>query len=139
MLDLMAVSSIPGALPLYLHVVLRILRDLRIEQQATDTVFNYGKFKKALDAEALSEGQLAPLQQRLETLESFMVKKQAMSYDMFKPKKSSTSTEKKKRKGDKGNVWIPKVWLQTPQSWQLSTDVNNRRASSRLWTYLVPA
>lgn len=105
----MAVSSIQGTMPLYLHVVLRILRDLRIEQQATGTAFDYGKFKRALDAEALSESQLAPLQQRLETLESFMVRKHAMSYDMFKPKKSSTSNGTKQKKEEKGNLWFPKV------------------------------
>lgn len=110
MLDLMAVSSIQGSMPLYLHVVIRILRELRIEQQATGTSFNYGKFKIALDAEALNEGQLAPLQQRLETLESFMVHEQASSYDMFKRKKCSTDNKKgKKRKN--GNLWVPKVGM----------------------------
>jgi hypothetical protein len=118
MLDLMAVSSIQGGMPLYLHVVMRILRQLRIEQQATHTVFNYGKFKRALDAERLNEGQLAPLQQRLETLESFMVQREAKSYDMFKPKQHSANNgtkSKKKEKGkflmsgEEGNLWAPKV------------------------------
>jgi hypothetical protein len=112
MLDLMAVQSIQGTMPLYLHVVIRILRDLRIEQQANTTTFNYGRFKQILDNEAMSEGQLAPLQQRLETLESFMVQKQAKSYDMFKTKNKSSGGAMKTKGKQKGNSWAPKVRMQ---------------------------
>ncbi|KAF0640913.1 hypothetical protein FPSE5266_00675 [Fusarium pseudograminearum] len=74
MLDLMAVSSVKGGgLPLYLHVVSRILRDMRIKQQTNGTAFDYATFKALVNREDLKEGQMVPLQQRLETLESFMV------------------------------------------------------------------
>lgn len=76
MLDLMAVSSVQGSLPLYLHVINRILRDMRLDQQNKNKSFNYADFKKKLVEASLSDGQKAPLQQRLETLESFMPKSQ---------------------------------------------------------------
>ncbi|KAL7810909.1 hypothetical protein V8C26DRAFT_437749 [Trichoderma gracile] len=72
MMELMAVSSVQGGIPLYLHVVQRILKDLRIEEQLDGTTFNYREFKSRLIDAALAPGQLAPLQQRLENLESFM-------------------------------------------------------------------
>ncbi|KHN99359.1 uncharacterized protein MAM_03057 [Metarhizium album ARSEF 1941] len=75
MLDLMAVSSIQeGTMPLYLHIVTRILRDLRIEQQKNGGFFNYRAFRRAIAAEGLTPGQSAPLKQRLDTLESFMAR-----------------------------------------------------------------
>lgn len=75
MLDLMAVGE--GTIPLYMHVIQRILRDMRIAQQQGDAIlpFNYAKFKRKIEHEPLTPAQLAPLSQRLETLESFMVKK----------------------------------------------------------------
>lgn len=99
MMDLMAVSSVQGSMPLYLHVVQRILRDLRIEQQQKKTAFNYLEFKKRLMREDLATGQLVPLQQRLETLESFMVKEQV---------KDASGKAVKKSLG-KGIDWKPKV------------------------------
>ncbi|KAI1490212.1 hypothetical protein F5X96DRAFT_694949 [Biscogniauxia mediterranea] len=76
MLDLMAVGD--GNMPLYLHVLQRILREMRIEQQQQPSwqtsSFRYGEFKKRLLDEALTGQQMAPLHQRLDTLESFMVK-----------------------------------------------------------------
>lgn len=75
MLDLMAANSVQGGtLPLYLHIVIRILRELRLEQQKTGGSFNYRAFRKAIDAEELTPGQKIPLEQRLDTLESFMAK-----------------------------------------------------------------
>ena len=70
MLDLMAFST--SNTPLYLHVISRILRDMRIAQQRNGTQFNYEQFKNLINDEELSEFQLAPLRQRLDTLESFM-------------------------------------------------------------------
>ncbi|KAL6910252.1 hypothetical protein GGI43DRAFT_5236 [Trichoderma evansii] len=99
MMDLMAVSSVQGGMPLYLHVVQRILKDLRIEQQESNTTFNYRKFKKRLMNEDLAAGQLGPLQQRLDTLESFMVKEQVANA----PGKSI------KLKLGKGINWEPKA------------------------------
>ncbi|KAL2121843.1 hypothetical protein VTJ04DRAFT_2298 [Mycothermus thermophilus] len=111
MLDLMAVST-GGNLPLYLHVVQRILRDLRIEQQRTGSRFNYTAFKKMLHAENLTEMQLAPLKQRLETLESFMVEAQAKAFDMFKvvPGQQPTQQLPKQQppQSNKGTSWTPK-------------------------------
>ncbi|KAJ4158622.1 uncharacterized protein LMH87_009140 [Akanthomyces muscarius] len=76
MLDLMAMDSAAGdAWPLYMHTVTRILRDMRLEQQQRreDDGFNYGDFKRRLTEQPLVGGQLGPLQQRLDALESFMV------------------------------------------------------------------
>jgi hypothetical protein len=103
MLDLMAVTT-GGNLPLYLHVAQRILRELRVTQQNTDTGFNYTAFKRSLALENLTEMQLAPLKQRLETLESFMVESQAKAYNMFsapRPSKSNNPT------AAKGTSWTP--------------------------------
>ncbi|KAH8130634.1 hypothetical protein FP744_10003780 [Trichoderma asperellum] len=99
MMDLMAVSSVQGGMPLYLHVVQRILRDLRIEQQENNTTFNYRKFKDRLLNEDLAAGQLAPLQQRLDTLESFMVKEQV----------ATTANKSAKLNMGKGIDWEPKA------------------------------
>ncbi|KAK2016732.1 hypothetical protein LZ32DRAFT_577841 [Colletotrichum eremochloae] len=70
MLDLMAVGD--GSMPLYLHVVTRILRDMRLEQQSKGLAFGYLTFKKKLAKADLTPAQKAPLNQRLDTLESFM-------------------------------------------------------------------
>lgn len=76
MMDLMAVGQGEGSIPLYMHTVKRILREMRLLQQATSTGFDYPEFKrKVLDA-GLTPGQLEPLKQRLDTLESFMPQSQ---------------------------------------------------------------
>ncbi|KAF6524911.1 hypothetical protein HZS61_010706 [Fusarium oxysporum f. sp. conglutinans] len=78
MLNLMVASPGQGdKMPLYLHTVMRILRELRIKQQQRGGGFNYQEFKNAMKAANLSKQQSAPLHQRLETLESFMVKQDA--------------------------------------------------------------
>ncbi|KAM0199640.1 hypothetical protein ACHAQI_012014 [Fusarium lateritium] len=100
MLDLMAVSSIQGGgMPLYLHVVSRILRDMRIKQQQNDSAFDYKAFKKAIENEDLTDGQLVPLQQRLETLESFMVASQTL---MANP---SVKSKEKANNDMQGESW----------------------------------
>ncbi|KAK2040595.1 hypothetical protein LZ31DRAFT_603743 [Colletotrichum somersetense] len=76
--DLMAVGE-GGSKPLYLHVVNRILRDMRMKQQLAGNGFSYAEFRKRLGLEDLTPGQLNPLNQRLDTLESFMVEKTAGS------------------------------------------------------------
>ena len=116
MLDLMAVSSV-AKMPLYLHVASRILRDMRVEQQRTSSGFNYSTFKMRLEAENLTKEQLAPLKQRLDTLESFMVEGHAKVYDMF----SRDNKSKKPKKGGKtdrnaGTSWCPKVRRSKPWS-----------------------
>ena len=78
MLDLMAVGQGDGPMPLYMHTVKRILRDMRIVQQATAAKFDYQDFKERLLSCALTPAQLEPLTQRLETLESFMPERQVL-------------------------------------------------------------
>ncbi|KAI0470573.1 hypothetical protein GGR56DRAFT_659444 [Xylariaceae sp. FL0804] len=70
MLDLMAVSG--GAMPLYMQVVQRLLREMRIEQQRTGGTFDYASFRHRILNQDLTPAQSAPLLQRLDTLESFM-------------------------------------------------------------------
>ncbi|KJZ68488.1 hypothetical protein HIM_12123 [Hirsutella minnesotensis 3608] len=107
MLDLMAVSSIQGGgMPLYLHVVTRVLREMRIRQQQTESPFDYKAFKLALSGEALTDGQFLPLQQRLETLESFMVQRQAAPDKSLKSKSKPRQGESC-RMPEKGNDWTP--------------------------------
>ncbi|CCU82946.1 hypothetical protein BGHDH14_bgh03304 [Blumeria hordei DH14] len=80
MFDLMAVNPENGVLPLYIHSINRILRELRIEQQEKNIPFSYSKFKRGIDQCSLTPAQLAPLLQRLDTLESFMPPSQTASY-----------------------------------------------------------
>ncbi|KAL4777962.1 hypothetical protein BJX76DRAFT_367007 [Aspergillus varians] len=74
MLDLMAVGQDDGPMPLYMHTVKRILREMRIVEQENETGFDYREFKQNLMSSNLTTAQLEPLRQRLETLESFMPK-----------------------------------------------------------------
>ncbi|RDA83639.1 hypothetical protein CP532_4663 [Ophiocordyceps camponoti-leonardi (nom. inval.)] len=105
MLDLMAVSSVQGGgMPLYLHVITRILRDLRIEQQQTGGSFNYAKFRSAIANEDLTPAQMAPLQQRLDTLQSFMVKEQVLRKKASAKNNAGLTKENNKR----GISWSPK-------------------------------
>jgi hypothetical protein len=60
------------AIPLYVHTIYRILREMRIRQQALGGSFDYCEFKRELMDSGLSPTQLGPLNQRLDTLESFM-------------------------------------------------------------------
>ncbi|KAK4148936.1 hypothetical protein C8A00DRAFT_38476 [Chaetomidium leptoderma] len=105
MLDLMAVTT-GGTLPLYLHVAQRILRDLRVEQQRNGTGFSYTAFKQCLALEGLTEMQLSPLKQRLETLESFMVENQAKAYNMFSSSQTPKSKSKRYAQAE-GTSWKP--------------------------------
>ncbi|KAI1271573.1 hypothetical protein F5Y07DRAFT_413424 [Xylaria sp. FL0933] len=70
MMELMAFDSTQ---PLYAQVIQRILRDMRLEQQDKEGTFNYSEFVRKVDNEKLSPDQKRGLQQRLDTLESFMV------------------------------------------------------------------
>ncbi|KAK9774888.1 putative AAA+ ATPase domain-containing protein [Seiridium cardinale] len=97
MLDLMAVGS--GTVPLYIHVIQRVLRDMRIEQQTHGRPFSYAQFKRMLEDENLTPMQAVPLQQRLETLESFMLKSQPHSRSS---RNARTDTS------PKGTDWTPK-------------------------------
>ncbi|KAJ6436754.1 Nitrogen assimilation transcription factor nit-4 [Purpureocillium lavendulum] len=102
MLDMMAAGSVQGGtMPLYLHVVTRILRELRITQQQHHSSFNYLAFKEALEAEDLTAGQRCPLQQRLDTLESFLVNEQVSQVQASSNKKKSAASIKR------GTNWAP--------------------------------
>ncbi|KAJ5606838.1 hypothetical protein N7537_003457 [Penicillium hordei] len=77
MLDLMAVGQNGGPVPLYMHTVQRILREMRLLQQKTGSQFDYKDFKNRILSSGLLPGQIEPLKQRLDTLESFMPPQQA--------------------------------------------------------------
>lgn len=140
MFDLMAVSG-EGQMPLYLHVVERILRDMRTNSQqllesGVQSGFKYLEFKQKIEEAGFTNLQSGPLNQRLETLESFMKYKAVR-------KKGVTKT-----KIAKGTDWTPKV-----RFYQIPCTANNvsfssgilltsiyfycRQASSRLLTCLV--
>ncbi|PBP25262.1 hypothetical protein BUE80_DR003671 [Diplocarpon rosae] len=90
MLDLMAVSQ-EERMPLYLHEITRILREMRVVQQRVEGSFKYATFKKEVEKSPMTDAQKAPLTQRLDTLESFMPRFQ-------------TAPDVKK-KGAGGNDW----------------------------------
>ena len=90
MLDLMAVGQGDGPIPLYMHTVKRILREMRILQQATGKGFDYPKFKQRVLDAGLTPTQLEPLKQRLETLESFMPQTQVFAPGKKGKSRSST-------------------------------------------------
>ncbi len=101
MLDLMAVSQDEGPMPLYLHTVNRILRELRIQQQEAGGTFDYQGFKQQIVDAGLSPTQLGPLNQRLDTLESFM---------SIRPTKAGRKKgSKEKASGSGGTLWDSKV------------------------------
>ncbi|KAJ5288326.1 hypothetical protein N7508_007392 [Penicillium antarcticum] len=100
MLDLMAVGQDKGPVPLYMHTVQRILREMRLLQQEHASQFDYQEFKRRVLDSDLLPGQLEPLKQRLETLESFMPSQQA---------KPPSGLNKKKGKCQRtGSSWAPK-------------------------------
>ncbi|KAM3548072.1 hypothetical protein MY1884_009327 [Beauveria asiatica] len=116
MLDLMAMGSAAGdAWPLYMHTVTRILRNMRLEQQALgEDGFSYGDFKRRLTDEGLVGTQLGPLQQRLDALESFMVPDHATQTRL----RSGTGKKTQTAKFAKGAKTIDKTWA--PKSGRLT-------------------
>ena len=103
MLDLMAVSNNDGSAPLYLQTVYRVLREMRIVQQETGENFNYNEFKNQILDTAMTPSQLGPLNQRLDTLESFMPRPQT-SFGKMKDKRSQ-----RRVLAASGNDWTPQV------------------------------
>ncbi|KAH7418481.1 hypothetical protein BKA64DRAFT_563940, partial [Cadophora sp. MPI-SDFR-AT-0126] len=103
MLDLMAVNTEDGKMPLYLHEITRILREMRIQQQNSDGSFNYAQFKQRVELSPMTRAQQAPLTQRLDTLESFMPKSQTVA----------TSKKTKKVADAGGNDWSVKAGMLT--------------------------
>ncbi|KAI0880029.1 uncharacterized protein GGS22DRAFT_182660 [Annulohypoxylon maeteangense] len=103
MLELMAFSE-GGRQPLYLHVIQRILRDMRVAQQQTKSGFKYSDFIKELQKENLLTDQIRPLLQRLNTLESFMVPEEIGTGAQIisqKPKPQKKVSKKASKKANK--------------------------------------
>ncbi|GAB1198431.1 hypothetical protein APSETT444_007750 [Aspergillus pseudonomiae] len=92
-MDLMAIGQKDGQIPLYIHTVKRILRELRILQQEAGTPFNYQEFKRRVLGSELTRDQLGPLKQRLDTLESFM------------PREQVNISRSKESKVANGSIW----------------------------------
>jgi hypothetical protein len=101
MLDLMAVGQDSGHIPLYMHTVQRILREMRILQQKSGSRFDYKDFKKRILGSGLLPGQMEPLKQRLDMLESFMPPQQAALDKKGKGKQADSQGA--------GSNWTPKV------------------------------
>lgn len=77
MMDLMAVGQDLGPVPLYVHTVQRVLREMRLLQQKAGSQFDYKDFKKRILSSGLLPSQIGPLKQRLDSIESFMPPEQA--------------------------------------------------------------
>ncbi|KAJ5129595.1 uncharacterized protein N7515_005634 [Penicillium bovifimosum] len=92
MKTLMAVNNKAGQ-PLYIEVIMKILRDMAIQNQG-QAGFNYAAFKNMLDKEQFVRGQLMPLTLRLEVLESF-----------FEPGSVPGATSKKSKEHDTDSTW----------------------------------
>ncbi|KAI1440597.1 hypothetical protein F5Y02DRAFT_411359 [Annulohypoxylon stygium] len=105
MLDLMAFGD--GHQPLYMHVIQRILRDMRIEQQHTRSGFKYNDFVRNLENEKLMPDQMRPLQQRLDTLESFLVPEQTGPGSRVVLSNSQAQNHVNKKQNSKGTNWTP--------------------------------
>lgn len=105
-MDLMAVRK-GETMPLYMHVVNRVLRDLRLRQQQTGAPFDYQAFKKLLAREDLTESQRVPLAQRLDTLESFMAPRaEAVPQQQQQQQKKKMKAAPAK---PAGNEWAPRA------------------------------
>ncbi|KAL3457469.1 hypothetical protein BJX64DRAFT_295906 [Aspergillus heterothallicus] len=100
MLDLMASGQGSGPNPLYIHTVQRILREMRLLQQSSGARFDYQDFRKRVFGSDLLPGQLEPLKQRLDIIESFMPSQQV----------TSTKCKKGRQVPPKGvgSSWTPK-------------------------------
>ncbi|OOQ84266.1 hypothetical protein PEBR_33938 [Penicillium brasilianum] len=90
MKTLMGVDNISDQ-PLYIEVVMKILRDMAIANQGRER-FDYGMFRRQLDAENLMKGQQVPLQMRLDVLESFF-EPGTMPNGKGKPQKKSRADD----------------------------------------------
>jgi hypothetical protein len=126
MMDLMAVAQNDGPVPLYIHTIYPILRNMRMKQQEGGDPFNYLHFKKLVEAAGLSPIQNGPLQQRLDTLESFM------------PKGQTTSQQPPGQNLSFDNDWTPKVRILERQG-SLSVANIYRLVCSLLLIYLALA
>ncbi|GKZ95977.1 hypothetical protein AnigIFM59636_010214 [Aspergillus niger] len=98
MMNLMAVSQGDGDIPLYMQTAKRILREMRVAQQETQAGFDYKSFKNKIIDSGLTPGQLEPLKQRLEMLESFMPQAQV----------AKASHRRTQAPPKQGSLWNPK-------------------------------
>ena len=87
LMTLMAISSTEGQIPLYIRVVLQILREMAREPNLKPGI-DYRDFKRRILAKDLTPAQLGPLNLRLDLLESFI------ATPMTNPKRNT-----------KGNDW----------------------------------
>jgi len=71
LMTLMAISSAEGQIPLYIQVVLQILREMAREPNLKSGI-DYRDFKQRILAKDLTPAQLGPLSLRLDLLESFI-------------------------------------------------------------------
>ncbi|KAJ5717827.1 hypothetical protein N7488_003473 [Penicillium malachiteum] len=83
--------------PLYMDVIMKILRDMAIANQGRAS-FNYPVFRQLVDLEDWSKGQEVPLQMRLNVLDSFLEKEV--------PGEASSTSVSDMWKFEKGTVTI---------------------------------
>ncbi|KAE9967994.1 hypothetical protein EG327_011238 [Venturia inaequalis] len=86
MMTLMSVDLNSGHPPLYLEVLLKVLRDMVMESQGKPGL-KYSDFKRRLAASGFSDAQSGPLKLRLQLLEAFM-EQQPKPGAPAKPKKT---------------------------------------------------
>ncbi|KAJ5380853.1 uncharacterized protein N7496_003281 [Penicillium cataractarum] len=99
MKTLMGIDNV-STQPLYIQVVMKILRDMAIANQGRER-FDYGMFRRELDAENFIKGQQVPLQMRLDVLESF-----------FEPGTMPNGNGKPRRQSCADDIWkFPKGTL----------------------------
>lgn len=92
LMTFMATDSGEGGLPLYMHSVLRILREMAVEPDAKPGI-DYWTFRNRVEKLDLSLGQKIPLSLRLDLLQEFI-----------EEPKSTMGSNRKERKG---NNWEP--------------------------------
>lgn len=78
LMTLMAISSTEGQIPLYIQVVLQILREMAREPNLKPGI-DYRDFKRRILTKDLTPAQLGPLNLRLDLLESFIAASMANS------------------------------------------------------------
>ena len=95
--------------PLYIQIITKVLREMRMEEQHRGTGFNYSLFKRKMDNESLTKMQLGPLKQRLDVLESFMNPEHAKAYIMrsAQPKQHPHRLTKAQKKRLREGEFVP--------------------------------
>lgn len=72
MLKLMAFNGSDGPVPLYMEVIMNILKDMAMDRPANATGFDLNKFLLNLKLQKFDLGQKGPMQLRLNLLDAFM-------------------------------------------------------------------